>query len=196
MPPKKQGKFKKDFANRLDKILEDLELNPDQFGKINVKKERKKESLENYRPSFNPDRFNNVISTEFSEEKVTFSQNYMKKPKTNSKKELIKDLERAKKREKELKRERLLNQQDQELDEEMDDFVRVMKEAHSRRSKTTFKTEILSQKKPKHFDSNRKYERKEKYDKGKEGHIEPFEEYLSFDAVQKGITDGGLYQVT
>jgi VacB/RNase II family 3'-5' exoribonuclease len=190
IPKKKQGKFSKDFSKNFGKLLSELDLHPDEGGKIQFK-EKKVESMANYGATFNKERFQGKVSKELRNEELIFSQNYLKKPKSNNKKDLIKQIERTKKG-------KITTEMDPEFDETMDHFFKMMKTSQK---KGNFKLKSdFGKPKKRHFSK----EDEEEYDqpksssktyKNKQGDsFEPYEDYLDLQEVENGLENQTLFQ--
>jgi len=192
IPKKKQGKFSKDFNKNFNKLLSELDLHPDEQGKIQFK-EKKVESMANYGATFHKERFQTKVSKELRNEELIFSQNYLKKPKSNNKKDLVKQIEKTKKG-------KITTQMDQDLDDDtMDHFFKMMN-ASQRKGQFKLKADFGKPKK-KYFSK----EDEEEYDqpkssgktyKNKQGDtFEPYEEYLDLQEVENGLENQTLFQV-
>jgi len=188
IPKKKQGKFSKDFSKNFNKLMSDLDLHPDEGGKIRFK-EKKVESMANYGATFNAERFQGKISKELRNEELIFSQNFLKKPKSNNKKDLVKKIEKIKKG-------TYIPQEDVELDDEtMDRFFTVMNAGH-KKGKFKLKSNLLKpqftqNKKEFSKEDNQRQYRNKREDRDS---FEPYEDYLTLQEVEDGLEGQTLFQ--
>ncbi len=191
IPKKKQGKFSKDFNKNFNKLLSELDLHPDEGGRIQFK-EKKVESMANYGATFNKERFNGKVSKELRNEELIFSQNYLKKPKSNNKKDLVKQFEKTKKG-------KITTEMDEGFDETMDHFFKMMN-ASQKKGNFKLKSDFGKAKK-RHFskDDEEEYDQPKssgKTYKNKQGDaFEPFEDYLDLEEVENGLENQTLFQV-